>query len=167
MSSLEFVPETTFAFAIPFPDLAELVDEWRERTCTSKPSHGAPPHVSLLIPAPADVDGAAEALAGFSRFDVTFERFGRFEEALWLAPDPAEPFVAMTEALVQRFPSHPPYEGLFEEITPHLTVAQGDDLNAAQASIADGLPMRTHASRVVVFEQLAPDRWCEAAEFAL
>lgn len=156
-----------YAFTIAFRDLAPAVDGWRERTCTSKPSHGVPPHVSLLGPAPPDLDAAIEALRSFGAFDVTFAGFGRFPGTLWLAPEPAAPFVAMTEALVKAFPDHPPYGGLFQEITPHLTVAQGDELDAAETAIATALPLTSRASSVVLFERVADDRWVERAEFDL
>jgi hypothetical protein len=155
------------AFSIPFRDLAPAVDEWRERTCTSKPSHGVPPHVTLLIPAPPDLDAAVGALRGFRAFDVTFAAFGRFPGTLWLAPDPSAPFVAMTETLVAAFPDYAPYDGEFAEITPHLTVAQGDDLDAAETAIAPALPLASRARSVVLFEQAAEDRWVERAEFDL
>lgn len=156
-----------FAFSIPFRDLAPVVDEWRERTCASKPSHGVPPHVTLLVPASADVAAAAAALEPFNPFEVVFSRFERFSGTLWLAPEPSLLFVRMTEALLRTFPDHRPYEGLFEGITPHLTVAQGDKLDAAQTGLASALPLRSRASSVVLFEQVAPDRWRENAEFDL
>jgi hypothetical protein len=155
------------AFTVPFRDLAPAVDEWRELSCQSKPSHGVPPHVTLLIPAPPDVDAAVEALRGFGAFDVEFASFGRFPGALWLAPTPAGPFVAMTEALVEAFPGHAPYGGEFAGITPHLTVAQGDELDVAEAAIATAFPLTSRASSVVLFEQAAEDRWVERAEFDL
>ena len=161
------MPAEAFAFSVPFRDLPPLVDEWRERTCVAKPSHGVPPHVTLLIPAPPDLAGAAEALASFGPFDLTFARFDRFPGTLWLAPEPSDPFVAMTQALVARFPDHAPYEGLFKEITPHLTVAQGEDSGAAEAALRPLLPFGSRAASVVLFEQVAPDRWRENAEFAL
>ena len=74
-----------FAFSIPFRDLAPVVDDWRERTCAAKPSHGVPPHVTLLIPAPPDLDGAVAALTEFSSFDVTFAHLERFPGTLWFA----------------------------------------------------------------------------------
>lgn len=156
-----------FAFSIPFHALAPAVDEWRERTCAAKPSHGVPPHVTLLIPAPPDLDAAVEALRGFGAFDVEFAAFRRFPGTLWLAPEPAAAFVAMTEALVAAFPEHPPYGGAFEGITPHLTVAQGERLDAAETAIAAALPLSARASSVVLFEQAADDRWVERAEFEL
>jgi 2'-5' RNA ligase len=158
---------TVFAFSIPFRDLAPAVDEWRERTCVSKPSQGVPPHVTLLIPAPPDIETAAATLELFGPFDVAFARFDRFPGTLWLAPEPAEPFVRMTEALVGAFPEHQPYDGHFEEITPHLTVAQGDDLGEAETAIEPRLPLQSRASSVVLFEQVAPDRWRENDELPL
>jgi len=161
------MPSELFAFTVPFRDLSPAVDDWRERTCASKPSHGVPPHVTLLIPAPPDADGAAAALASFAAFDVTFALLERFPGTLWLAPEPSEPFVGMTRALRERFPDHPPYDGHFEGITPHLTVAQGEDLAAAEADVRPLLPLRSRASSVVLFEQVSADRWRENAELAL
>jgi 2'-5' RNA ligase superfamily len=161
------MPSELFAFSVPFRDLAPVVDDWRERTCVSKPSHGVPPHVTLLIPAPPDTEGAASALASFAAFDVTFALLDRFPGTLWLAPEPSEPFVGMTRALVERFPGHAPYDGHFEGITPHLTVAQGDALAAAEAAVEPLLPLRSRASSVVLFEQVSSDRWRESAELVL
>ena len=47
----------------------------------------------------ADVEAITQVLAPFDQFDVRFERVDRFPGTLWLAPEPAEPFVAMTEAM--------------------------------------------------------------------
>ena len=98
---------------------------------------------------------------------MTFRRLDRFPGTLWLAPEPTEPFVAMTEALARQFPDHPPYDGMFETITPHLTVAQGDELDEAAKALTSYLPLRSRASTVVLFEQVAPDHWQEAADLTL
>jgi 2'-5' RNA ligase len=161
------MPAELYALSVPSRDLAPVVDEWRERTCATKPSHGVPPHVTLLVPAPPDADGAAESLASFAPFDVTFARFGRFPGTLWLAPEPAEPFVELTKSLLARFPGHEPYGGQFAGITPHVTIAQGEELAAAEAALDPLLPLHSRASSVVLFEQVAPDCWREKAEFAL
>ena len=158
---------TLCALLVPFRELAPFVDDWRERTCVSKPSHGVPPHITLLAPAPSDIDDTAAALSPFLPFDVSFRRLDRFPGTLWLAPEPPEPFIAMTEALMRQFPGYEPYGGVFESITPHLTVAQGDDLDAAWAALTSRLPLRTRVSSVVLFEHVAPDRWREAAELTL
>jgi 2'-5' RNA ligase len=160
-------PVQRCAFWIPFRDLEPVVDHWRERTCVSKPSHGVPPHVTLLLPAPPDLDGAVAALQDFSPFEVIFRSVGRFPDTLWLAPEPVELFVAMSEALARRFPDHPPYEGRFETITPHLTVAQGDDLEDAEAALVSALPIYSRSSAVALCEQVTPDRWREVSGIAL
>ena len=155
-----------FALVVPFPELAPVVDGLREQTCLSKPSHGMPPHVTLLSPAPGEAGAIRAVLASFQAFDVAFERLNRFPGTLWLEPEPGEPFVEMTEALARRFPEHPPYEGTFAEIVPHLTVAQSD-FDAAVAEAEAWLPLQGRASRAVLFEAVEPERWCEAASFAL
>src|SRR2546423_9823979 len=70
-----------------------------------------PPHVTLLVPAPADVEDIAEVLFAFASFEVVFSRLERFPGTLWLAPEPAQPFARMIDALVERFPGYPPYGG--------------------------------------------------------
>jgi 2'-5' RNA ligase len=161
---------TELALVVPFDDLAPVVDELREQTCVTKPSHGMPPHVTLLAPCPGDAadDEAAiaETLRPFPAFTVRFAQVDRFPGTLWLAPEPAERFVRMTEALAARFPAFPPYGGLYANIVPHLTVAQSGFDEAIRTAGA-WLPLRARAERAVLFEQSAPDRWVERARFEL
>jgi len=35
--------------------------------------------------------------------------------------------IEITEALAEAFPEYPPYGGEFDEVVPHVTVAQADD----------------------------------------
>src|SRR5436305_14446142 len=103
------------AIVVVVPEAQALYDAWRERW---DPAPGIPAHVTLLFPfRPAErVDDALLAelralFAAVAPFDVEFPRIGRFAEVAWLAPEPAEPFVALTETRVARFPEHPPYGG--------------------------------------------------------
>ena len=145
-----------FALAVPFPGLVERV----------APRDHLPPHVTVLVPSPGDAGAIAEVLDPFRPFDVTFARFDRFPDVLWLAPEPAEPFVAMTEAMVDRFPDHPPYSGLFDEITPHLTVAE-ERLDETEARLAPLLPLHGRVETVVLYEQVEAARWREVETFRL
>ena len=154
------------AVVAAFPVLAPKVDEWRERTCGSKPSHGVPPHVTLLHPAPPDLDAIRDVVAPFAPFDVAFGSFARFPGTLWLAPEPAKPFFALIEALTRRFPDWPPYGGGFDQIVPHLTVAQ-DDFDAVEAALQPQLPLAARVDRVVVLEKPEPNRWRDVAWFPL
>jgi 2'-5' RNA ligase len=154
------------ALVVPFEGLAPVVDDLRERTCASKPSHGMPPHVTLLVPAPRDVEGIAEVLFAFAAFEVVFARLDRFPGALWLAPEPAQPFARMIEALMRRFPDYPPYGGAFREIVPHLTIAQSE-FDEAVSTLEPWLPLSTRAERAVLLEQAQTVHWRELAIFDL
>jgi 2'-5' RNA ligase len=157
---------TTHAVTVPFPSLAPTLDEWRERSCTAKPSDGVPPHVTLLIPVPDRRNEIAGVLARFEPFDVAFGGFGRFDEVLWLAPAPVEPFVAMTRALMDAFPGYLPYGGGVADDVPHLTVAQAD-LAAAERELAVSLPLTARVTSASLFEQVEPPSWREVAIFEL
>ncbi len=156
----------TCALVVPFDELAPVVDALRERTCVTKPSHGMPPHVTLLVPSPREAGPIAEVLAPFRAFDVRFECVDRFPGTLWLAPEPSPPFVRMIEALTRRFPDHPPYGGAFFRIVPHLTVAQSQ-FDSAVPTAEAWLPLQARAERAVLFEEAEPDRWSEVARFDL
>jgi 2'-5' RNA ligase len=151
-----------FAVVVPFPGLAEVVDDWRERTCLTKPSHGVPPHVTVLIPSRGDVEDLVEALARFTPFDVRFAQLDRFPGTLWLAPDPSEPFARMTEALVARWPECRPYGGVFARVVPHLTVAQRDFDDATYA-LAPLLPLQSRVESALLLERVQADHWREVA----
>jgi 2'-5' RNA ligase len=151
-----------FAVVVPFTGLSELVDDWRERTCLAKPSHGVPPHVTLLTPSRGDVEDLVEVMGRFAPFDVLFPRLDRFPGTLWLAPDPSETFVAMTESLVARWPECLPYSGIFSRVTPHLTVAQRD-LDDATEALSPLLPVQSRAESVLLLEKVQPDHWREVA----
>ncbi|HET8751340.1 MAG TPA: 2'-5' RNA ligase family protein [Gaiellaceae bacterium] len=137
-----------FALAAPFPGLVERVGV----------RDNLPPHVTVLVPCPGDVAAIAEVLSAFGPFNVAFPRLERFPEILWLAPEPAEPFVAMTEAMVDRFPGYPPYGGIHDDIVPHLTVAEAE-LDDTAARIEPLLPLRSRTESVVLYERVEADRW--------
>jgi 2'-5' RNA ligase superfamily len=81
----------------------------------------------------------AHELGRFRPFEVAFRSTSRFPGTLILPPEPAEPFVAMTETLLGAFPDYPPYGGAFEKVVPHLTVAHGDPalLDALEVELGD------------------------------
>ena len=104
-------------------------------------TEGVPAHVTLLFPfrPAAQIDAAVRArvaaiAAAAEAFDFTLARTGRFDDTLYLAPEPAAPFVALTQALATAFPEHPPYGGLHRDVTPHVTVARGDALVLGRAA---------------------------------
>ena len=162
---------------IAFPQLSPIVDDWRERTSADRTSLGIPPHVTLLHPfMPAEIvseslDDLRELFAATPPFDVAFRELRRWPEMAYLAPDPPELFAALTDAIVERWPDYPPYEGIHETVIPHLTVAYGDDVLLAEveADVTPKLPIEAHVTDAVLLEELEADvgRWGERARFKL
>jgi 2'-5' RNA ligase len=125
-----------------------------------------PPHVTVLYPSVGDVAALTEVLEPFAPFETAFAHLDRFPGVLWLAPEPAEPFVAMTEAVVARFPQFPPYGGRFSSIIPHLTVAQAS-LDETAALVEPLLPLRSYVDSVVLYESRDSRHWREVHVFDL
>jgi 2'-5' RNA ligase len=125
-----------------------------------------PPHVTVLFPCPGDAAAIARVLAPFEPFDVVFPRVDRFPGTLWLAPEPSEPFAAMTAAMVARFPDHPPYRGVFREVVPHLTVAQAN-LDDTAELVEPLLPLHSRVESVVLYRRLQREHWTDVQTFDL
>lgn len=140
------------ALLLPVPEAEALVGAWRRRYDPSEP-WGVPAHITLLYPfvPPDRVDHAVigrlrTLFAGRAPVDVQLADVRRFGDGvLYLAPTPPDPIRALTSAIVDAFPGYPPYEGAFDEVTPHLTVADGAPLDAmadAEADLRPRLPIR-------------------------
>jgi hypothetical protein len=105
------------------------------------------PHITLLAPfrarAALDDPDLHAALRDFfaarTPFDFKLVEVRKFPNAqVYLAPEPDEPFRAMTVALTECYPETPPYGGQFPDIIPHLTI---DAL-----SQPNPLPIEAHAT---------------------
>ena len=174
----EPVPVLRSALVVAVPEAAVVAEPWLERTAHAKPSHGVSAHVTVLFPfvqAPELDDTLVASLTAlFVRvqpFDFALPACRRFPGVLYLAPEPAEPFVTMTEAVVAAYPDCPPYEGAFDSIVPHLTVAEGPPtvLNRAEAEVRPRLPVRAEAHEILLLEELEPEpaRWHVRDRFPL
>jgi 2'-5' RNA ligase len=104
------------AVLVQVPEAEPVVGEWRLQYTFDAPA-GIPAHVTILFPfvEPERLgeveERLAELVAGTSVFDLTFTRTARWPEILYLEPDPAEPFVALTHAIEREWPDQPPYGG--------------------------------------------------------
>jgi 2'-5' RNA ligase len=147
------------ALVVLFPELEPLLGPWRRRYTGDGP-RGMPPHVTLIFPfadsAEADDlrDPLGRVFADFAPFELVLRQTARFPGLLYLRPEPAETFVAITEALVNAFPDFPPYGGEFAEIVPHVTVAQGEDevLAATERQLEQQLPVKSRVERAWLVE---------------
>ena len=127
-----------------------------------------PAHVTLLYPFLPAVDLTRDvraALADIARevppFEVSFAELGRFPGVVYLVPAPASPFIRLTEAIVTRFPDHPPYGGTFPEVIPHLTLAETDEarLDAVADAARRGLPFSCDVRAIEVLTEEVASGW--------
>ena len=57
------------------------------------------------------------------------------------------PFVALTRAIWEGWPEHPPYEGAHDEVIPHLTVSE------SPIDVQFELPIASRAHEVTLIEE--------------
>jgi hypothetical protein len=95
---------------------------------------GMPAHITILYPfkpsAQVDartIDGLRSCFQKFVPIDFSLVKAKRFSGVLYLAPDPDDPFRALTLAVWEDYPEFPPYEGKHPDIIPHLSVASDTD----------------------------------------
>jgi 2'-5' RNA ligase len=166
------VPRSALIVAVP--EAEPLVGDWRLRYDNA--SLGIPAHVTLLFPfVPAgDLEEALlgelrELFAAQPAFSVAFSRVARFAEVAWLAPEPAEPFRRLTDLIWERYPSYPPYEGIHDEVIPHLSVAVGDATLQDQVdhALTPHLPVAADVREVVLLEEQPDRRWRTRERFPL
>jgi 2'-5' RNA ligase len=162
---------------IPVPEAEDAVNRLRERLDPAGALR-VPAHITVLYPfvPPSRLDDAAigslaEAIASVPAFEAELTRVEWFDEAvLWLAPEPAERFGQLTDAVRRRFPGYLPYGGAHGEPVPHLTVGAGapiDQLRAGAKDVIDKLPIRTRVGRALLMQGLPDARWQVRAELPL
>jgi 2'-5' RNA ligase len=137
---------------------------------------GLPLHVTLLFPfAPAaELDTAlpllAAVIAHHERFAFRLGELRTFRRTVWIAPEPAAPFVALTEAIQAAFPRYPPFGGQFEEVVPHLTLADGvaerelgPTVARLRTLVEPILPVKVTAEEATVLAEQLSGRWSAVA----
>ena len=159
------------------PEAERYISRYRDRYDPSA-RRNVPAHVTILYPfVPlADIDDGVlarlgEIAAGVRCFDYRLAQTQRFPVALYLAPDPDRSFAALTDAVWRAFPDYPPFEGKFETVVPHVTVAHGDVplLCEIDVELRMGLPgggVKARCSELVLIENTS-GRWEEMRCFAL
>ena len=143
------------ALLVPVRGFDAVLDELRARHGLEG-TPGIPAHVTVLYPfvAPRRVPGALRSLREIvgrvDPFSFTLAAPARFPGVLYATPEPAEPFVALTEAIVARWPWHPPYRGRFPDIVPHCTIAESDAPAAVEDDVRRVLPFTAVADELMV-----------------
>jgi 2'-5' RNA ligase len=155
------------ALVVAVPEAEPLVGRARSRYDLADKT-GIPAHITILFPFGDREDGLDELFARFPPFDFALASVRRWPTVLWLAPEPSEPFVALTNAVADRYPEHPPYGGEHDEVIPHLTVGHREEVPLElDAELRRGLPIAARAMSVVQLEEFAHHRWRERRRFAL
>lgn len=171
---------TVSAVLVQVPEAERVVSRHRARLDAAA-ALGVPAHVTVLYPfvppsaiTPATLELLARAVASVGAFGCQFLATGWFgPDVLWLAPDPGEPFRALTRAVAAAFPGYPPYGGAHADAVPHLTVGERPaggvaDLRAAEAEVLPALPVSAQVSRVWLMTGAdAPGSWRTVAELPL
>ena len=166
------------AFIIHVPEAESCVSALRERFDASV-RLGVPAHITVLVPfmpperiTDAVLGRAQAALSTVPSFSFRLARVARFPATAYLAPEPAAPFVALTQSLVRTFPEYPPFGGEFESIIPHLTVAHGSASEAEEAASQLAAVMQAHGpitgtARSVALLENSSGMWRGMHAFAL
>jgi 2'-5' RNA ligase len=171
---------TESCLLVPVPEAEPAVGRFRGRLDRAA-AWGVPAHVTILYPfvppgaiTSEVIELAAAATASVSAFECTFARTSWFgEDVLWLAPEPDQPFRALTTALHAAFPQYPPFGGIYPDVVPHLTIGGRPPaglamLEAAEADVRPALPVRTFVSRAwLMTGTQAAASWRVTAELPL
>jgi hypothetical protein len=163
-----FRPESVLI--VPVLDAEPAVGAWLG--ITKVDFHGVPLHITVMCPfLPArsirqpEEQQIAELATGIAPFDFALTHHDTFPGVHYLAPEPAAPFVAITEAIQRRWPSVKPYGGVFDSVIPHMTVAFGDP-PADPAELKRALPIATRANELWLLTQ-TPRSWRVQRRFPL
>src|SRR5581483_2406030 len=162
---------TETALLVPVPEANFVFDLWRgDRGRLGVP--GLPLHVTVIYPflepcaIDAAIEGELEDLAGSRRaFGYTLSAVDRFPGVLYLTPSPADGFIELIQAVHSRWPSHPPYRGVYDDIVPHVTLILGEEPAGLAELTSRALPVRACARELVLLEKAGS--WRERARFSL
>lgn len=161
------------ALVVPVPGAEPVVKDLRARFDPAAPA-GVPAHITVLYPffAPAAlnqsiIDELRAIFAGVAPFEFELRRIDRFPDVVYLQPEPTEPFARLTAAVATRWPEKPPYEGVYDQVIPHLTVAHTEDESAiaeVRRLIEPALPIACLATEVSLFVSHG-ERWTMERKF--
>jgi 2'-5' RNA ligase superfamily len=163
------------ALVVMTPEIEAVAGSfYREHSAAGR--DGMTPHVTLVVPfvpAAGIHEGIENRLRSlfrrFEGFDYHLRRFEYFESGvLWLAPEPPRPFADLASAIVEEFPEYPPYEGVHEEVIPHVTVAESNDqrvLEQIRSEVEPRLPIRCRAEKATLVVRGSDLRWRPRSPF--
>jgi 2'-5' RNA ligase len=162
------------ALIVEVPEAEPLVYEWRLRYDNA--SLGIPAHITLIFPFVPTGDLSPELSAelrelfgGQAAFSFSLPRVAGFPDVAWLSPEPDEPFRHLTELLASHYPEFPPYEGIHDDVIPHLTVGHGDAAfqDEVDSALTPHLPISADAREVTLLVEDESGWWRTGERFPL
>jgi 2'-5' RNA ligase len=169
------------ALVVTVPAAEPLVASFRQRFDAASVARRIVPHVTILFPF-VPLDELDDAVYSVLRshfiaqraFDALLDGVESFSGHVWLRPEPRERFVDLIEAACSVSPGTPPYEGVFDDHVPHLTIGTADEsaplesiLETAIREFESRLPVRFRVAEVTLFEEQADDTWAAGSRFPL
>lgn len=164
------------AVVVRVPALDQPIGSLRRRFDLPLKPNGIPPHITLIVPfltreelAQAPVMSELRDLcARVEPFSVCFAGTARFPRVLYLAPEPAQPFITLAQALTAHWPQLSSRVTRGGQIVPHLTVTTSRPrrtLDAVDAALAPLLPIRVEldCAQLYLFDGR---RWTQDATLA-
>lgn len=125
--------EQEAALVVLVPEAERLVGSFRAQHDPAA-AQGVPAHITINYPFLPGIHPSEDLLRDLKSlfgdipsFTFQLTEVARFPDVIYLPPEPGEPFRQLIETVAARFPESPPYGGVFDEVIPHLTVAQSDD----------------------------------------
>ncbi len=169
------MPETALICRVP--EAEPFIGRYRQRFDPSA-RRNVPAHVTILYPFVPQAELDAQVLAtlrdiaaSVPAFEYRLREIRRFPVALYLAPDPDESFAALTARVYRAFPDFPPFDGKFDTVVPHVTVAHADEpqLCEIDVELRIALPTAGVAARCneMVLIENSTGRWEPLRTFAL
>ncbi len=159
---------------VPVPESEPLVGRWRQQYDPPAP-FGIPAHITLLFPFRPVRWLGEEAVADLAAFflaersaQFSLARVGRFRAGIvYLAPEPAEPFIDLTKRLAARFDLLP-YGRSDGGGSPHLTVARHEDpvfLDQVANALTPSLPLHFWMREAWLMERDDAGYWHRSETF--
>ncbi len=142
---------------------------------------GVPAHVTLLSPfippsriRATDVAALRRVLEPEVPFEFelsttrAFPAEAQYPGTTYLAPEPPDRFVRLTHAIWDAFPDYPPFEGAYDAIVPHVTIAD-DASRLGEVDLVGRtvLPFRQTASEAWLVVEGDDGRWTRRARLPI
>jgi 2'-5' RNA ligase len=161
------------ALVVVANDAEPVVRACRDRHHRVSVERGIPEHLTILFPflSADDLDG--ETLGTLRRvfapvlpFAYELARVESFPDAVWLAPEPAEPFLDLIAQARDAYPELAPYGDPSLEPVPHCTIAAVDNpayvdelVRELRAELEPRLPIRCRATSLALLAEQPDETW--------